>query len=99
MNALYAYIGIELVGFDFLRNLGVVLIFMQIGVTVGEAENPRRNVPKGPPGMIFPWVPTHQGPQPYGGVCQVDRVRNQAIDTSSYSLLPNLSLLCRVYIF
>jgi hypothetical protein len=34
-------------GFDFLRCIDVALIFTQIGVTVGEAENPRRNIPKG----------------------------------------------------
>lgn len=61
--------------FDFLRSLNVVLIFIQIGVTVGEAENPRRNIPKGLHVMTYPGVPTHQGSQPYGGVCQGDCAR------------------------
>lgn len=34
---------------------------IQIGVTVGEVENPRRNVPKGPHGTIFPCVATDPG--------------------------------------
>lgn len=86
-------------GIYFLRNLDVVLIFIQIGVTVGEAENPRRNVPKGPHAMIFPWVPTHRGSQPYGGVCQVAHTRDQAIDTSFFPAFFRISVFYVGYLF
>ena len=49
-------------------------MLIQIGVTVGEVENPRRNVPKGLAGMNFPCVPTNSDSQPYEEV----RQRNQA---------------------
>ena len=48
--------------FTCLYGLGVVLMFIQIGVTVGEAENPRRNIPKGSPIILFSQVPTNPSP-------------------------------------
>jgi hypothetical protein len=55
--------------FAHVGSLGVVLTFDQVGVVVGEAENPRTNVPKGLYSVIFPCVPTNPGPQPYEEVC------------------------------
>lgn len=48
---------------------------MQIGVTVGEAENPRRNVPKGPAGTNFLCVPANSDSQPYEEVRQSNYAR------------------------
>jgi len=62
-------------GFTCLCNLEVVSTFIQIGVTVGEAENPRRNVPKGAAATNFPCVPTNSDSQPYEEVRQRNYAR------------------------
>ena len=68
--------------FAHLYNLGIVSMFTQIGVTVGEVENPRRNVPKGPHSKTLPYVATNPGSQPYEEVCELNHVRLQANDNS-----------------
>jgi hypothetical protein len=68
--------------FGYLHNLGVILTPTKIGVTVGEAENPRHNIPKGLHSAKFPWVPTNPGSQPYDEVCQGDHAQKQANDNN-----------------
>ena len=69
-------------------------MFIQIGVTVGEVENPRRNVPKGPHGTTFPCVVTNPGSQLYEEVCQLKHV----ITSNDNSFLPAFFRITFFYI-
>jgi len=57
---------------------------MQIGVTVGEAENPSRNVPKGPYWTVIARVPTNPDSQQYEEVCQGGHAKDEQVLIASF---------------
>jgi hypothetical protein len=66
----------------YLCSLSFILTSIQIGVAVGEAENPSYTVPEGWHGTIFTCGPANSSSQPFGGVRQTNRAQEQADDNS-----------------